>query len=566
MINLRHAPLRTKLRFVILATCTAALLVACASLFAVQFFMFRTKYYEDFSQWASMIAKATSTATDFGDAELAEQRLNLLEKKDFVRAALISREETGQDENPGEGWFWKKFVTEPPTPAKVTHKDLARFERTPYDFGNFDRAMDRKMWRSGGDVVFAEPIPGKQKDRVGILYIVTDYATPANRLISLYLATFCGVAAASVLVGLLISTKLASVITDPLEHLASTARDIATSNDYTLRAEKTAEDEVGSFAESFNEMLGRIQGRDASLRHEIAERERAEKELQQLHNQLMDASRQAGMAEVATGVLHNVGNVLNSVNVSATLVAEKLNIHRLNNLVRTADLMREQNGNVGDFLTRDPKGQLIPGYLAELSKHLVTERQEALTELELLTKNIEHIKEIVSMQQNYARVAGVLEQLAPETLVEDALRMTISSLQRHHIEVIRDYERGCPPVVVERHKTLQILVNLIRNAKHAMDDASPASKMLTLRIRKNTAGFAVLTIVDNGIGISAQNLTKIFSHGFTTRKDGHGFGLHSAALAAQQMGGRISAHSDGPGCGASFTLELPLMKKEESSK
>ncbi len=536
--NLRHAPLRTKLRFVILATCTAALLIACASLFAVQFYFFRRDYYREFSQWASMIAKATSTATDFDDADLAEQRLNLLGEKPYVRAALIFRQES--------------------------NKDLARFERTPYDFSKFDRSMGRDVWRSGGDVIFAEPVPGKDKDRVGILFVVADYATPANRLISLYLAIFCGVAAASVLIGLLISTRLARVITAPLQRLANMASNIARSNDYTLRAEKTADDEVGSFAESFNEMLGRIQGRDANLRHEIAERERAEKELQQLHNQLMDASRQAGMAEVATGVLHNVGNVLNSVNVSATIVAEKLNIHRLNNLVRTADLMKEQNSNLGEYLTRDPKGQLIPGYLSELSKHLVTERQEALAELELLTKNIEHIKEIVSMQQNYARVAGVLEQLAPENLMEDALRMTISSLQRHHIEVIRDYEALCPPVVVERHKTLQVLVNLIRNAKHAMDDASPASKMLTLRIRKNTAGFAVLTIVDNGIGISAQNLTKIFSHGFTTRKDGHGFGLHSAALAAQQMGGRITAHSDGPGRGASFTLELPIVKKEES--
>ncbi len=543
-LNLRHAPLRTKLRFVILATCTMALLVACASLFAVQFYFFRKDYYREFSSWTAMIAKATSTATDFGDSELAEQRLNLLGEKAYVRAALIFRQEG--------------------------NADLARFERDlkdPYDFSKLDRSMSRDAWRSGRDVIFAEPIPGKEKDRVGILFVVADYATPANRLISLYLAIFCGVLAASVLIGLLISTKLARLITGPLEQLAKTARKIAGSNDYTLRAEKTADDEVGSFSESFNEMLGRIQGRDASLRHEIAERERAEKELQQLHTQLMDASRQAGMAEVATGVLHNVGNVLNSVNVSATIVAEKLNLHRLNNLVRTSELMREQNTNLGDFLTRDPKGLLIPGYLADLSKHLVNERHEALAELELLTKNIEHIKEIVSMQQNYARVAGVLEQLAPELLVEDALRMTISSLQRHHIDVIRDYEHGCPQVVVERHKTLQILVNLIRNSKHAMDDASPASKLLTLRIRKNTAGFAVLTIVDNGIGISAQNLTKIFSHGFTTRKDGHGFGLHSAALAAQQMGGRLTAHSDGPGRGASFTLELPLVvKKEEVSK
>lgn len=537
-MNLRHAPLRTKLRFVILTTCTVALLIACASLFAVQFYFFQRDHQSEFKSLTGMIAKATSAATEFGDAPRAEAMLGALGEKKYVRVALIQRQED--------------------------NSELARYEQgdRPFDYTKLKVTQEEPL-SVGGDIIFAEPILGKDRDRVGTLFIVSDYATPANRLISLYLAIFCGVAAASVLIGLLVSTKLARVITEPLEHLAATVSKIAGSNDYSLRAEKNAEDEVGAFTDSFNQMLGRIQGRDADLRHEIAERERAEKELQQLHGQLLDASRQAGMAEVATGVLHNVGNVLNSVNVSATLVAEKLSVHRLNNLVRTATLLREQNGNIGEFLTTDPKGQLIPGYLTDLSRHLVSERQEALSELDLLSKNIEHIKEIVSMQQNYARVAGVVEQLPPESLVEDALKMTISSLHRHHVEVIRDYEHGCPPVVVERHKTLQILVNLIRNSKHAMDDASPPTKLLTLRIRKNAAGFAVITIVDNGIGISENNLTKIFSHGFTTRKDGHGFGLHSAALAAQQMGGRLSAHSDGPGRGASFALELPLTKKDE---
>jgi signal transduction histidine kinase len=599
-MNLRHAPLRVKLRFVILTTCTAALLIACASLFAVQFYFFRKEHMREFAAWTAMIAKASSAATDFNDSERAEQVLALLgEKAQHVRAALIRRahpqedpadaktpeadgaktpEPDGAKPGPDGAKPAEPNAAKPPDPEPANAKpkpaltpaqvrlggvDFARWEVADFDFSQFDAPEEPTSWRMNGDVIFAQPIFGKEKDRVGTLFVVSDYATPANALIRLYLTIFCIVALSSMLIGMLISTRLAHLITGPLEHLASTVKKIAGSNDYSLRAEKNAEDEVGAFTDSFNQMLGRIQGRDADLRHEIAERERAEKELQQLHQQLLDASRQAGMAEVATGVLHNVGNVLNSVNVSATIVAEKLNVHRLNNLVRTADLMREQDGNVGEFLTRDPKGQLIPGYLSDLSKHLVTERQEALAELELLTKNIEHIKEIVSMQQNYARVAGVIEQLPPESLVEDALRMTISSLQRHHIDVVRDYEHGCPTVTVERHKTLQILVNLIRNSKHAMDDASPPSKLLTLRIRKSAAGFAVITIVDNGIGISAKNLTKIFQHGFTTRKDGHGFGLHSAALAAQQMGGRLTAHSDGPGRGAAFTLELPLAKKEE---
>jgi signal transduction histidine kinase len=360
---------------------------------------------------------------------------------------------------------------------------------------------------------------------------------------------------------LFVSSRLAKVVTEPLETLASTVRTIAANNDYSVRATKQADDEVGAFTESFNQMLERIHGRDEALRHEIAERKRTEGELQVLHAQLLDASRQAGMAEVATGVLHNVGNVLNSVNVSATLVAEKLTVHRLNNLKRTAEMMRSKNGELGEFLTNDPKGKLISGYLGDLSEHLINERQGALTELELLTRNIEHIKEIVSMQQTYARVAGVTEPIRPDALLEDALRMSKGSLERHRIRVQRAYE-ACSIVMVERHKVLQILVNLIRNAKHALDEASPPEKLLKLTIRETAGGFAAITIEDNGVGIAEENLTRIFSHGFTTRTGGHGFGLHSAALAAQQMRGKLTAASRGIGCGATFTLELPIEKKE----
>ncbi len=122
-----------------------------------------------------------------------------------------------------------------------------------------------------------------------------------------------------------------------------------------------------------------------------------------------------------------------------------------------------------------------------------------------------------------------------------------------------------PQVTVDKHKALQILVNLLRNAKHAMDEFETSEKRLTLRIRQQDDSIVALSVIDTGCGIPPENLTRIFSHGFTTRRDGHGFGLHSAALAAQQMGGRLLAHSDGPGRGATFTFELPLAAQHSSS-
>ncbi|HUU85281.1 MAG TPA: hypothetical protein VM243_17415, partial [Phycisphaerae bacterium] len=177
--------------------------------------------------------------------------------------------------------------------------------------------------------------------------------------------------------------------------------------------------------------LAEFERQRKALEDEIVERKRAEREREALHKQLLDVSHQAGMAEVATGVLHNVGNVLNSVNVSATLVREKVRKSQVADLTEITALMRERADDLGTFMTTDEKGKLVPRYLLELGKHLVDEQTAMLDELESLTRNVEHIKDIVSMQQSYAKVFGVTEEVSPADLVEDALRVNNAGLVRH---------------------------------------------------------------------------------------------------------------------------------------
>ena len=289
---------------------------------------------------------------------------------------------------------------------------------------------------------------------------------------------------------------------------------------------------------------------------DITEAKRAEEELKRIHRQLLETSRQAGMAEVATGVLHNVGNVLNSVNVSATLVADQLRRSKIPNLGKLHELLSQHRDDLGRFLTEDPKGRMIPDYLGTLSEALTKEQSSALVELESLRKHIDHIKGIVVMQQTYAKTSGVVEPISLPDLVEDALDINVSSLTRHAIQLVRDYQAR-PVVMVDKSKTLQILVNLVRNAKFACAERGNPDKLITVR---TTADERVvrIAVIDNGVGIPKENLTRIFAHGFTTRKNGHGFGLHSGALAAKEMGGALIVHSDGAGLGATFTLELPL--------
>ena len=308
-------------------------------------------------------------------------------------------------------------------------------------------------------------------------------------------------------------------------------------------------------------------GRPVAMRgifQDITQQKLAAEELDKLNRQLIDASRNAGMADVATGVLHNVGNVLNSVSVSATLVGDRLRRSKVTNLRRATAMLREQNGHLAEFLTTDPKGKLLPEYLGTAADQLFAEQTELVAEMDSVGLHIEHIKEIVSMQQNYAKVSGVYENLRPQELVEDALRLNVAAFERHHIDLSREFEKDLPKICVDRHKFLQILINLLRNAKHAMEDKPEGERQMVIRVGLAGPGRVKIVVSDNGIGIPAENLAKIFNHGFTTKKDGHGFGLHSGANAAKEMNGNLVARSKGPGQGAEFTLELPATSTERA--
>ena len=294
-----------------------------------------------------------------------------------------------------------------------------------------------------------------------------------------------------------------------------------------------------------------------SVAQDITDRKEAELELERTHKQLLDASRFAGMAEVASNVLHNVGNVLTSVNISANLVSECVRDTKVAGLGRAAAMLKEREKDLADFLTTDERGRKLPAYLTQLAEHLQGNQKLALKELAALRDNIEHIKETVAMQQSYAKLCGVSEIVSINSLIEDSLRMNAAALTRHGVAVNREIDGNVPSISVDKHKVLQILVNLIRNAKYACDDVERSDKLITIRV--NASGPRVhIAVIDNGVGISPENMNRLFRHGFTTRKTGHGFGLHSGALAAKELGGSLTAHSDGLGSGATFTLELPF--------
>ncbi|SEN80070.1 sensor histidine kinase [Pseudomonas sp. NFACC39-1] len=284
---------------------------------------------------------------------------------------------------------------------------------------------------------------------------------------------------------------------------------------------------------------------------------RVNDELREAQAELVTTARRAGMAEIATNVLHNVGNVLNSVNVSARLLYEKVHASKGQGVIRVAELMREHSDDLGAFISSDPKGRALPGYLGKLAEALAAEQRSMIDELVQLTKSIDHIKEIVATQQSYAGNSSVLEPGSLRELIEDVVRICDVSLARHRVTLTKELA-DIPMMSLDKHKVLQILINLINNAKQALDSVADRPSCITLRLKATDDKRVRIEVEDNGEGISRDNLTRVFEHGFTTRADGHGFGLHSCILAAHEMGGELTVQSAGPGKGALFTLELPL--------
>ncbi|MFA6186331.1 MAG: response regulator [Phycisphaerae bacterium] len=292
-----------------------------------------------------------------------------------------------------------------------------------------------------------------------------------------------------------------------------------------------------------------------------AKLEKLNLQLETTYKKLMETAHSAGMAEVAADVLHNVGNALNSINVSAATVIEKLSKSEIENLTKLAELLCKYNGRLDDFLQNDPQGKHIPTYLSELSKHLTAQQNETIERLDAIIKNVSQVRDIVKMQQSYTGIDKHQDCVMLNELIENAIEINNAGLQRQGVEVIREYD-DIGSILIDRQRCLQTLVNLIDNAEHSLSKSDSEPKVLKIRTLKTNGSKLRIEVCDNGIGIAPAELNSIFDRGFTTKQAGHGFGLHSSLLAIKDMQGSLIAQSDGLGKGAIFILELPLRKAE----
>ena len=294
------------------------------------------------------------------------------------------------------------------------------------------------------------------------------------------------------------------------------------------------------------------------LMHDKTEKVRAQREKEELQKQLQEAARNAGMAEVATGILHNVGNVLNSINVSANLIQQRFADSSLKQLVKAAAVIEARQESLAEFLTNDARGKHFPELFIQMAADLDDVQAFVAEEVTQLRRNIDHVKQIISIQQSLVKPAELIELVNASQLFEDALQVELAPLTNRGFEIFRNYD-FVPEFRTSRHDVVQILINLIRNARQAYLDVGSKPKWIRLTLAKQGHELS-FGVTDNGEGINPNLMVEIFRPGYTTRQGGNGFGLHASANSAQVLGGSLVVESEGKGKGATFTLTLPLNK------
>jgi signal transduction histidine kinase len=353
------------------------------------------------------------------------------------------------------------------------------------------------------------------------------------------------------MVGIYAARRQANAITNPIKELTNASNAIAQGN-YSLPLAVVSDDEIGSLAEHFETMRLTVKEYTGNLEKMVAERTR---ELEVAQKELIDKAHKAGMADIAVGTLHNVGNILNSVKASVEVINDIMNNSPLEDFVRANSLLRENMDGLEEFIRTDPRGRKLMQYYLKLEGSFKHAGEQILKNTRRLAEKVNTINDVITAQQSYALVGGLSEKIRIVDIVDDALIIQSGSIERHGISVIKKYQK-VPEVIAQKMKLVNVFVNVIKNAKDAMIGMAPEKKTLVISITEE-AGTIYVRFTDTGSGIAQENIKKIFSHGFTTKKDGHGFGLHSSANYMTEMGGELWAESEGAGKGSQFICKFP---------
>lgn len=296
---------------------------------------------------------------------------------------------------------------------------------------------------------------------------------------------------------------------------------------------------------------------------DINKRKAIEKKNEQLHKQLLIFAKQAGMAEVAISVIHNIGNVLNSATTSISFLNTMIQKTSYKKLQDVLILLKKNKSSLTNYLNQDPKGKKIPEYLIVLGDIMNNEYENIVKEIHNISECIHHIKDIICTQESISSSCALTEEVYLPEILDTAIHFADDAISKKNIIINKNFDNIS--TFVDKSKLMQILINLIKNAIDSVTfNKEQPRKEISITINKSSDVLITITITDNGLGISQENINKIFFFGFTTKPNGHGFGLHNSALKAKELGGSLYAKSDGIGKGAAFILTLPFKLKDNN--
>ena len=345
--------------------------------------------------------------------------------------------------------------------------------------------------------------------------------------------------AAAVIVLILMVVVLNRVILNPLARVTRHAVALGEERDLTTRLELRRGDEFGVLARELDRMVERV----------------AESRMQ-----LVDQSFQAGFAELAKGVLHNLGNAMTPISVRLASLTERL---RAAPTSEADQAVAELRGGVADA----QRSADLEEFLRLACRELAATVRSAQEDVATVTRQASVIQATLAEQMRSARNEHVIEPVRLTELIAQSLEIVPDACRARLSINADDTVRRVGVVRVARTVLRLILQNLIINAADAVRDAGKDRG--TLRVTAEIVHEAErqqlhLRCADDGVGIAAENLERVFEKGFTTKspETNHGIGLHWCANAIGALGGRIWAASDGPGRGAALHLLVPLTARD----
>ncbi|MCP4694920.1 MAG: GHKL domain-containing protein [Desulfobacterales bacterium] len=295
------------------------------------------------------------------------------------------------------------------------------------------------------------------------------------------------------------------------------------------------------------------------LEKKVEERTR---ELREAQANLLQQAHESGMAEMAVGILHNIGNAITPAKVGTSLLLRKLGESPLRN--HMDKVMEQIQGVVKETPSVSDKERTRLLTICQLLPESIREEYDGITEeIQRIKSKHEHIESIIGLQMRYARLAGDTEEIDVNRLVEDALEMLDEPLRKRQVQVEKEFAE-VPWVRIEQAKLIQIIVNVLKNAYEAMDDVPDGERRLSIstRLVEGPPNFVALSVRDLGVGFSPDERDNLFKFGYSKKSRGSGFGLHSCANYLIANNGSITAESDGKGKGATFIVQLPLPSGE----